>query len=658
MLPRVFISYRRPHEAVVRRLVQKLAGMGVDATYDRIFMRSGDFARQIQKSIDGCSHFMVILTDDVPGATEGWVEAEISYAISQRLEIQPCKIGDWPLPMGLQSKIGHLHDIRVPTLDELPDCEELWRIVSFWLGKDKGAENAPRAAQHVERWYRGLPSTHDQALALAIALLPGIDVDTVFEHAADLEEHMEGWLDLSEDERWARGAKTLGARPRSEQLKAVLAHVVTLLATDMRARQSWLEFDQPGWGYQLLAYVWREQDDVRAALANWLIDRIRSQNPYGEELRTMLLCIGWLAQTDLRSVRATIITPLLGSGQGHFGKRLQAVAELLSHALEMSWNREQVAEIFRGLYDVASRSGRLREARLAALIRMIVGPVAARHPEFAVSLLKGFRTEDLRLPAVVAEFGASPALLGVADDDGSRFAIAALGTTNADMLAPIAETVDAAPPERPAEGGLPAETEEGEESWSYSDAAPPRSSASVLQSARLWAAIADWANEPAPGAAERFRRQVPLYLLLRGFDGLPLFPQEALPRISLQNLMHEIYTRDARLVESIVCGFRRAGLASKLAGSEYRAGLHMRGIFRAFAKQRDGMRRNGKSLPQPDPFLLFAGLVHHSLRGDESGKQPENLILDGSEGRYLDSGDVTRIVSWQPEHAAENEGQG
>jgi hypothetical protein len=97
---KVFISYSHKDKPFVQNLTLDLEKMGLDIWVDSSTIKGGEYwGREIQKAIDECSFFIVVLTPD--SVESKWVTNELSYALSKGLRILPIMLRQCEIPLAL-----------------------------------------------------------------------------------------------------------------------------------------------------------------------------------------------------------------------------------------------------------------------------------------------------------------------------------------------------------------------------------------------------------------------------------------------------------------------------------------------------------------------------------------------------------------------------
>jgi TIR domain len=88
----IFISYSRSDRAYVGRLAPYLEAHGVRCWYDHQIVAGDQFLQLIQKKIDACAAFVVVLTPEALGSP--WVIRELAYALEVGRPVLPLLLSD------------------------------------------------------------------------------------------------------------------------------------------------------------------------------------------------------------------------------------------------------------------------------------------------------------------------------------------------------------------------------------------------------------------------------------------------------------------------------------------------------------------------------------------------------------------------------------
>lgn len=92
----VFLSYSHANQSYVDRLALYLSSHGLAVWYDDELTCGDQFEKVIQRRIEDCSAFVVVLSPDA--LESDWVERETSYAVKMRKPIHPLMLSRCELP--------------------------------------------------------------------------------------------------------------------------------------------------------------------------------------------------------------------------------------------------------------------------------------------------------------------------------------------------------------------------------------------------------------------------------------------------------------------------------------------------------------------------------------------------------------------------------
>ncbi len=490
---------------------------------------------------------------------------------------------------------------------------------------------APATPATVEDWYAAGPTPAEQALAMAVAALPDVPVETVFAVAQLFETRLEAQLRALTEAEQATAPRAIGHSSRSERLARVAARQTTLRGAH-GAPSRVVRFEDPNWRATLLEHVWTERDDVRDVFLDCIFELIEDDayRPVGAALA---LSLGQIAQRHFEAVEQLVLRRWIADlGERNLYWRSRIIGSLLASAVARN---ENIGSVTRLLDAVVAGGGgprgRLTYQHLLAL-RLGLGPLGLARPDIAIAVLKLFGRRTFfweRQMRHVAETSLS--LEGPAND-----APALETDPEAD---PDAAAVDS-DPETPeaaeaSDKGDPAATEgtgEADRPAGGLDAAH-----AVLPAAELLAALGDWADEAAPDEPAKGLRQVPIRAVMLAIARMPVHAGSGSGRLSIADLMTVIDRREPALIDRLAKAFQRAAVATPYARSRgYLPIRHLRLVFQTLAwrrlREREAMRRVCEPLPAgPDPFLAFAARIYAAIAA-RHGAAAE-AVIDGARRR-------------------------
>ena len=176
--------------------------------------------------------------------------------------------------------------------------------------------------------------------------------------------------------------------------------------------------------------------------------------------------------------------------------------------------------------------------------------------------------------------------------------------------------------------------------------------AGPLVTALFLSALADWADEKVTDDEGLKRRQLPIVLLLQAFGQMSLVAEDSHNHLSLETLMGDIARRSPEVINSIVTGFVRAGLADLSRPWRYKAPRHMQSVFQRFAALRAARIKAKEPMPDPDPYIAFATRVYCALiaTGKKQGPIAADFIIDKSR-LFLSNDDINSIRTGARSHS-------
>lgn len=629
----IFVSYARRHQGEVDDLIKYLSDAELDVWYDRN-IRTGDFRDWIASAISESRAMIVILTrESVGSGSSGWIEREIDMARDSGIGnlILPCFIGDFVAPPELDEKIRFLQTVSVSSIRDLPFNTQFRQHVQYL--KDviggKVAQMRPQfgtaGAVTPTDWFTTdpRPTSADIALALATTLLEYRPIDIVLDTAREIENAIEERLGKKTEAERAADIRELSAQTATERFARIEADRAVLPANDGSAQLAVVRFKDRNWRGAMLRHVWDELDAVREVWFDWMTERL-SNNRHDTVDTAIVQTIGSLAQHDFHSVRHRILDPWLLPP-----KDIRAVflsANVFASAAENDANTQQIRDFLAQLAKPRMRSRtRQFDSKFAAVV-IGMGRLALRRPEITIDVMKLIGRELFGDQVLRVAARRSPALYGHKDQ------------SDGETLTDLRLTEDSPEPE---ETSSPEDESDIVGLDIDNDTAVDPSRA--VPAAIFLAAIADWANENASDKAALLKRQVPLSALLQALYGMPLLSTDDSTRLTLQDLIIQIAARDTSILDRIVVGMSRAGAAKMIAGYLPRRDMQM--VFKSFAHERAMLLKKGTHIPQPDPYLSFAGVVFTALKS----KIPEhaNLVITGS-GRWISESDAAIIQAGGP----------
>jgi hypothetical protein len=635
----VFLSYAHADEEEVAPLVDWIEKQGVRVWWD-LYLEDGSFTPMLQTKLEECCGVIAMLTPHVlrqRGSERGsaFVFAEITKARRLGKRITFCTTDpdepplDWcaviqPKQQVFASDVTAFRSERkfVARIrqfahacagEPVPTVEDILRgmLAGGNEGASRGGERDLVGEAAVTAWYDAAPDLRDQALALSIAMLPDEPIEPVWSMAEDLHATMrpperEGEpAEVRTKDGMAEGER-LGARSRSQALAAVGAGLARATDPATGLEREVMRFADPERGPALIEHVWTERPDVREAVLKW-IDSLLDQKGARLGVRVAAsLC-------EVAQVRLDQVLPLVRPRwiESHNPAREYTATCLLASALVEDRNVVPIRDLLVGM----ARGGRIHRARA---LRMALGPIGLQRAEVAVEVLKIIGRNafvDPRLNRIasssflfrgvklgVAEAGEVGAEAGP-EDSALKLDASPAASENGSLVE--GEKADgASDPDRTSEEDVAASEEGVAASWDAGGSLP---------GARFLAALGDWIDEKTPDERKRRARQVPIYALMTIFADMPIHRDEAGWRLSLADLVGPISRWDDWLVERIVRGFVRAGVATPVAGSPYLPPRHLEHVFAELARRRHAESRRGLGGDGPDPFVVFAARVHAAL---------------------------------------------
>ncbi len=632
----VFISYARRHQADVKDLISYLEDVGLNVWYDgRI--RTGDFRDWIADGIRRSRAMIVLLTEESVGPkSSGWIEKEIDMARDSGLKnlILPCYIGDFVAPPDLVEKITFLQSVSCPSISELHKNIEFRQHVQFLkdLIDGKAGLNvqgfAATDAVTPAGWFASdpPPSTSSISLALATMLLEYQSADLVIEAAREIEASIESRLGEKTEEERAQEPRALSMTTASERFALIRAERVTLPDPGGMAQPTVLRFKDRNWRGALLRHVWDEMDQVREVFFDWMAERLQQERRDVLD-QAIVRTLGSLSQHDLHSLRHRLLNAWLLPNETL--RPVFLAADIIASAVENEANLHQVREMLMPLAEPqrGSKAVRLYCKFLATVIAL--GRLALRRPDLSIEVMKKIGRELFVDPTLRQAARRSPALYGQKETESSE-ELSELTLTISDEEPPTPEPDG--PDNCKDQTTLPDLTDEGEVAGSR-----------AVPAAMFLAALADWADQAAPDTEAVLERQTPIAALMFAFLGMPLLSTEDSTRLTLQDLTAEIAGHDRDVVRRIVAGFVRAGVAKRRLG--YLPRREMQLVFKSFAHERAALLKKGEPLPDPDPYLAFAGLVYAALAERDTDRA--GMVLDGSD-RWTSDEDKLAVQSGGP----------
>lgn len=629
----IFISYARKDKDAIAKLVGFLTSksLNLNIWYDED-IRTGDFRDWIAGAIQDAKAMIVILTKDSVGKnSSGWIEREIDMARDSGIGnlILPCFIGDFVAPPELAKKITFLQTVSVPSIAELATDRQFIGHIEYLKELFAGGA-APIRPQFTSRdvdtpqaWFQS-DAAHDPkavSLMLATALLEYSPVDLVVDTAKSIEAAIEAALGEPTEDELAARPRVLLTHTTSERLVRIKAERADLPAPDGSAQPTLLRFQDRNWRGALLTHVWDELDDVREVFFDWMQKRL-AVSPLDQIDDAIAQTIGSLAQHDLHSVRHRILNRWLSDLDNV--QYVWLAADIIAAAAENDANLHQINDML-GRLARPRRGSRARnsDAKLAAIM-IGLGRLALRRPEVSVDVMKAIGREMFFDPTLTKAARYSAAIYGHKD---------------------IAEDVDFEALSRGPEPDEPEEPTEEARGLALEDGSADHTVSRAVPAALFLAKLADWADEPATDTDGLLKRQPPIFALMMSFRGMPLLTTENSNRLTLQDLMSDIAQRDRSVIERLLNGFRRAGLARRVTGYDYLARRDMQQVFQLFAAERWREIKVGKTILDPDPYLALAGLVHAILLPKNADSAA--LVYQGS-ARFLNETDIDTIKDGGP----------
>ena len=647
-----FLSYGHDDKAAVFPLAEWIEKRGLKLWYSR-FMEPGSYEDQITDRIEKCSVVIAIITEAGAGPkSSGWVRRELMEANDAGRVIFPCIIGDFKLGQELRRVIETKHSVKAARIQDLIHDENFRHCIDALIRSDNSDDEADsftrdwarQSQESVANWYRAgagpggePPSYADQALALAIASLPDVPADLVTLAADDLKLDIEQNLRELTKRELKEQPRSIGTESLSERLERVCAERVRISDVESDRPYDVIRFTKSRWDYDLLEHVWTEREDVRRHYVDWLA-KVVTQPETHEFGRFAAQTIGVLARENLKSINIMVLANWLqSSDEDRLRKMVPVISDVLTAAVEERGNVNEVKRLLLNLAKQRQSGGGERFSGQQAALMLVLGQVGLRRPALAIEILKklGWNIFDdrnfrivIRSPAFYgsqtledANVDARPEDEEGAADTGGEATAAEKGSGDQDTDEIDPDDTDTGDTEGTEASDARAEDgtdpDQKDVSQDGDDGAGDDTETEALASAALpamefIAALADWANEPIKARNRKeqeegkLKRQVPLAALLLIFGGMPYLNRRKSNRLTLEEMMRIATRWDSELLDRIVAGLRRAGMATKYRGNRspyfaqhYFPPQHLSNVFHGFARER-WLESIGKGLDPED----------------------------------------------------------
>jgi hypothetical protein len=253
--------------------------------------------------------------------------------------------------------------------------------------KSEQAATAPdvvlTSAQEIERWLAREPSVEDLAMAIAVAVLENETLDNARAAALELTSRLKaiGNDGASTTTTEAEARTTLRSRllqSRSKMLGAINAEEYKVVHPQAGVEVTCCRFGRADYGRALLAHIWRELDEVRHPLIEWL-EWLARFNSIDVKLR-LGYALGILAQGEFLSVVDALIEPWALDEDVELRQAADIILSVAAHVPNLQ-------PAIRALLDRWA-SGQATRAELRAALEFLTGYTGARFPDWAFPTLR------------------------------------------------------------------------------------------------------------------------------------------------------------------------------------------------------------------------------------------------------------------------------
>ena len=152
----IFLSYKRDPDAPLAHLIEgELRKRGLATWIDTIEPPGGDWERQIRKGIEGCSAFVVILSQEVCGAQDTVVAREVKLALEHQKRIVPVFSPgfSWPAEASAPTWLNAVRTFNgVPASWDYQDAF-IDKLARFCTGQEWGDRSEDGLAR-TRRWWQ------------------------------------------------------------------------------------------------------------------------------------------------------------------------------------------------------------------------------------------------------------------------------------------------------------------------------------------------------------------------------------------------------------------------------------------------------------------------------------------------------------------------
>jgi hypothetical protein len=393
--PDIFISYSHLDRDLVARAVKTFESEGLTVWWDeKIHQIRWD--REIEARLESCHRVVAFLTENAVSSRFDYIFSEMKHA-REHDKLIPLRIGKYKMPFAYEGLVSLVQNYFFESLEDVTrsgDFARVRRACGCEVDDVAGPTPPDDPSLKVARWFEGGVTTELVAFALAVAFLEHGALAQIQRAANELTRILNAAVQPGRngaaDQPVASAANALFT-PRSSRLHLAEAELYEEVHPRLGVSQECCRFRDAQRATALIAHVWREFDQLRPPLVQWLDQTVAGVSADGRV--RIGLALGMLAQETFASVFEQVLR------RWALDDREERKRDAADVALSVASFEPGAAKAARRiLADWTQRSSTLRQLKTA--VELSCGYTGMRLSGVAIETLdrvSGARAKDLEL---------------------------------------------------------------------------------------------------------------------------------------------------------------------------------------------------------------------------------------------------------------------
>lgn len=377
----VFISYRSSERDRVRSIVSLLEQHQLRCWWDQDIQK--DWGADIERALDGAAYVLGFISEESQQSPAVFGEFKRAAASDKLI---PIRIDKSQINYRFDTIVAFLNYFDLSDPSVAADHPEFLRLLNRISSRAIG-----EASRHdVEDSGRALTAWFEDPAKLRH--FPYMMSLCVFEHST--HERVSYFAQRLEDFLRERGypAEMFGAYqivPRSSRLNAVRAHTIKFKPATLPYDMEYVEFLDQAFRPSYLNFLWREIDQLRPAIREWMEQIVESNDD--DDRDTVAVAIAILGRENFNSVFLSVLRRWLFSGNDAHAWAADLSLYLMSFDPTIKdFIRQEIYRLL-NLEGAEAQEVSGNKGATNAALRLACGYVGIGMPEVVVDLLPRFQ---------------------------------------------------------------------------------------------------------------------------------------------------------------------------------------------------------------------------------------------------------------------------